>query len=95
MKYSWAVDAIDMLYEKGVVKGDESGMFNPGVNTKRADFTIMIVKALGLKADFEDNFADVRKDAYYYEAVGVARALGIVKGDGKNFNPDANITREI
>jgi len=64
------------------------------VNTKRADFTIMIVKALGLKADFEDNFADVRKDAYYYEAVGVARALGIVKGDGKNFNPDANITRE-
>ncbi|ABN51295.1 MAG TPA: hypothetical protein DEF39_05315 [Hungateiclostridium thermocellum] len=94
MKYSWAVDAIDMLYEKGVVKGDESGMFNPGVNTKRADFTIMIVKALALKADFEDNFADVRKDAYYYEAVGVARALGIVKGDGKNFNPDANITRE-
>ncbi|GAE90610.1 S-layer homology domain-containing protein [Acetivibrio straminisolvens] len=94
MKYSWAVDAIDMLYNEGVVKGDENGMFNPGVNTKRADFTIMIIKALNLEADFEENFADVKKDAYYYEAVGVAKALGIVKGDGRNFNPNANITRE-
>ncbi|HOM03048.1 MAG TPA: family 10 glycosylhydrolase [Acetivibrio sp.] len=94
MKYSWAVDAIDMLYNKGVVKGDESGMFNPGVNTKRADFTIMIVKALNLEADFEDNFGDVKEDAYYYEAVGIAKALGIVKGDGSIFNPNANITRE-
>jgi len=69
-------------------------MFNPGVNTKRADFTIMIVKALNLEADFEDNFGDVKEDAYYYEAVGIAKALGIVKGDGSIFNPNANITRE-
>lgn len=94
MKYSWAVDAIDMLYKEGVVKGDENGMFNPGVNTKRADFTIMIIRALNLEADFEDNFDDVKQDAYYYEAVGIAKALGIVKGDGRNFNPNSNITRE-
>ncbi len=94
MKYSWAVDAIDMLYEKGVIKGDENGMYNPGVNTKRGDFTIMIVKALGFEAEFTDNFADVKPGSYYYDAIGIARELGIVKGDGNNFNPDANITRE-
>ncbi len=94
MKYSWAVDAIDMLYEKGVIKGDENGMYNPGVNTKRGDFTIMIVKALGFEAEFTDNFADVKSGSYYYDAIGIARELGIVKGDGNNFNPDANITRE-
>jgi len=34
MKYSWAVDAIDMLYEKGVVKGDESGCSTRGEHEK-------------------------------------------------------------
>ncbi|NLP14299.1 MAG: family 10 glycosylhydrolase [Clostridium sp.] len=94
MKYSWAVDAIDMLYDRGVIKGDENGMYNPGVNTKRGDFTIMIVKALGFEADFTDNFSDVKPGSYYYDAIGIAKELGIVKGDGDKFNPDANITRE-
>lgn len=94
MKYSWAVAAIDKLYEEGVVKGDENGMYNPGLNTKRGDFTIMVVKALNLEADFNENFMDVKKGSYYYDAIGTAKALGIVKGSGDYFNPDANITRE-
>jgi uncharacterized lipoprotein YddW (UPF0748 family) len=94
MKYSWAVDAIDMLYDRGVIKGDQNGTYNPGVNTKRGDFTIMIVKALGFEAEFTDNFSDVKPGSYYYDAIGIARELGIVKGDGDKFSPDANITRE-
>ncbi|HHV99305.1 MAG TPA: S-layer homology domain-containing protein, partial [Clostridiaceae bacterium] len=53
------------------------------------------VRALGLKADFSSNFDDVSPDSYYYEGVGIARALGIAKGTGGNlFNPKAEITRE-
>lgn len=92
--YSWAVKAIDSLFEKGIVKGDDRGRFNPGQNTTRADFMLMIVRALNFQADFGDNFSDVAKDSYYYDAVGIAKSLGIAKGSNNRFYPKANITRE-
>lgn len=94
LKHSWAIKAIDSLYEKGVIKGVGEGMFNPGINTKRADFTIMAVKALGFEADFTINFPDVKQDAYYYNSVGIAKELEIVKGMGELFVPEGNITRQ-
>lgn len=94
MEYFWAFESIDWLYESGIIKGDDRGMFNPGQNTKRGDFTLMVVKALNFKADFIDNFKDVKKGSYYYDAIGIAKILGIVKGSGEFFNPDGNITRE-
>lgn len=93
-EYSWAYNSIDNLYEKGIVKGDDIGRFNPGQNTKRGDFLLMVVRALNLKADFKDNFTDVKNNSYYYDAIGISKALGIAKGDGNNFNPEGNITRE-
>lgn len=93
-EYSWALKAIDGLYEKGVVKGDGQGRFNPGYNTKRGDFILMVVRALNLKAEFADNFTDVAKGAYYYDEIGIAKAFGIAKGSGVSFNPNGNITRE-
>ena len=94
LKYSWAINAIDLLYEKGVVKGVGESMFNPGINTKRADFTIMAVNALGFEAEFTENFIDVKQDAYYYNSVGIAKELEIVKGTGELFFPEGNITRQ-
>lgn len=42
----------------------------------------------------DSGFADVADDAYYAQAVKWAKGLGIAKGDGTNFNPSANMTRE-
>lgn len=94
--YFWAVDAIDALYEKNVVQGVEAGVFSPDANTKRADFILMVVRALNLNTEFEDNFLDVPKDSYYYDATGIARELGLVLGtkEGVYFSPNSNITRE-
>ena len=39
----------------------------------------MVVKALGFESDFDHNFSDVVVQSYYYEAVGIAKKLGIVK----------------
>jgi hypothetical protein len=94
LQYSWAIAAIDSLYEKGVIQGIGYGVFNPGKYTKRADFTIMAVKALSFETDFTENFSDVKNDAYYYNSVGVAKKLNIVKGTGVLFNPEGNITRQ-
>ncbi|NLD46907.1 MAG: family 10 glycosylhydrolase [Clostridiaceae bacterium] len=94
-EYSWAKEAIDTLYEKGIVKGVGEGTFNPFRNTKRGDFVLMMGNALELKADFLINFNDVTKTSYYYEAIGTARALGIISGTGENlFVPDGYVTRE-
>lgn len=94
ISYSWAINAIDTFYKKEVIKGVGDGAFAPGRNTKRGDFTIMTVKALNLKADFTENFRDVKADSYYYNEIGIAKELGIIKGDGEDFNPEGNITRQ-
>lgn len=91
-KYSWASEAIDMLYGLGIITGTSSTKFNPEKNITRADFVLMLVRALGLEAETEvssaSSFADVNQAAYYYEALGIAKQLGIIQGvDGSRFNP--------
>ncbi len=94
-EYSWASRAIEVMASKGVINGTSEMTFNPSANIKRADFILMLVKALGLSAKTQDNFADVSSSAYYAEALATAKALGITAGVGNNnFNPNAKISRE-
>jgi uncharacterized lipoprotein YddW (UPF0748 family) len=93
-EYFWAVKSIDELYEKGIIKGSGNGRFNPGDSTTRGDFILMLARALNLESAFTDNFKDVPEGSYYYDAIGSAKVLGIAKGDGSLFHPDAVITRE-
>ena len=92
--YSWAGDAIDYLYEKGIVTGTGNSQFNPGGYVTRADFMLMLFRAFNLKATINGNFSDVAGSSYYYNAVGVAKALGIAQGTGGYFYPKAEITRQ-
>lgn len=56
---------------------------------------VMLVRALSLKADGASNFADVKKEDYYYEPLSVAKQLGIITGvDNGNFNPRSDISRQ-
>lgn len=92
---AWAVDSINKLAGLGIVNGVGGTKFNPDANTKRADFIVMLVKALGLESDATDNFADVRADKYYAKSLAVAKELGIATGVGNNkFNPEGTITRQ-
>jgi hypothetical protein len=93
--YSWAKKAIEVMASKGVINGVTADSFAPGRDIKRADFMILLVKALGLSAKADGNFADVRQDAYYREALAITRKLGIAKGAGGNrFNPEGKISRQ-
>ncbi len=93
-QHSWAVPAMDALFERGVIKGDTKGFFQPTNPTKRGDFIIMLLGALDISADFTENFVDVSNNSYYYNHVGMAKKIGIVKGDGSRFYPENPITRE-
>jgi dipeptidase len=91
----WAISAINKLYEAQIVGGVSEKKFAPDSSITRADFIVMLVRALDLQADFSGNFSDVKEGSYYYNAVGIAKALGITSGkpDG-SFGPKENITRQ-
>lgn len=93
--YTWASKAIEIMAAKGVINGVSTDSFDPESAIKRGDFLLMLVKALGLSAQGEDNFADVRADSYYAEALSIAKKLGIASGVGDNqFNPESAISRQ-
>lgn len=93
--YAWAKKAIEVMASKGVIKGTSDTAYSPGAPIKRGDFILMLVRALGLGAKTEDNFADIKPDAYYAEAVAIAKKLGITTGVGNNrFQPEAYISRQ-
>lgn len=94
-RYPWAVNAIEALASKGIINGLGNGKFEPAQNVKRADFLIMLLKALEISGTAQSNFNDVRSDKYYANTVGLAKDLGIANGtsDG-NFNPEQFISRQ-
>lgn len=93
--YSWAKKQIEILASKGIIRGTSNNTFEPSANITRADFLLLLVKTLGLSAVVDSNFNDVKKSDYYYEAVGIAKKLGISDGAGNNlFNPNDEISRQ-
>lgn len=91
----WARQPIEVMASKGIIQGTGPDTFSPASNITRADYTVLLIRTLGLRAEFTDNFDDVKEDAYYYEAVGIAKKLGIALGDGANrFNPEEPISRQ-
>lgn len=92
----WARKAIEVLASKGITSGTGDGTtFSPGLNITRADFMVLLIKTLGLTAEFTENFDDVKPDSYYYNPVGIAKKLGITAGCGNNlFKPTESISRQ-
>ncbi|HHW01106.1 MAG TPA: hypothetical protein GXX36_16345 [Clostridiaceae bacterium] len=93
--YAWAKKEIEVMASKGIINGTSATTFNPSADITRADFIVMLVRALGLDAEVDDNFSDVNPNAYYAKQVGIARKLGITNGVGNNeFRPNDKIVRQ-
>ncbi len=93
--YGWAKNQIEVLASKGIINGTSNDTFSPAANITRADYLVLLVKTLGLTAEFDSNFNDVEPGTYYYEAAGIAKKLGLAAGSGNNrFNPKENISRQ-
>ena len=100
--YSWAADSVDFLYYEEVANGS-NGKYNPKSNITRGDFMLMLYRAF-LEEDYGNynvttNFPDVVKGTTSYsketyQAVGVAKHLGIAQGSNGKYNPTSYITRE-
>ncbi|CAN7466379.1 S-layer homology domain-containing protein [Paenibacillus sp. LjRoot56] len=93
--FDWAVAAIEDLASQGIVNGTGERQFSPASAVTRADFLVLLMRALGLMGTVGQLFDDIETDAYYAQPVAIARELGIVQGDEMNqFHPKASITRE-
>ena len=93
--YPWAEEAIEKLYQEGIVNGMGDGSFGCSRQVTRADFMVMLVRLTKQNVPFNGNFEDVTEDKYYYKEIGIAKALGFTNGrDGKAFDPQGLINRE-
>ncbi|ADZ84851.1 S-layer homology domain-containing protein [Cellulosilyticum lentocellum] len=84
----WAV-------EKGIVKGTSPTTFSPNDTVTRSQSMTFLWRAAGETTSISANpFADVSKDAYYYNAVLWAVEKDITKGTSDTaFSPDGGCTR--
>jgi hypothetical protein len=94
-RHPWAEKQIEALASRGIINGTSEGTFNPSGHVTRADFMLLLVRALELKAEAGTAFEDVLPDDYYYEELRIAKSLGIAKGiSDQRFNPKGLITRQ-
>jgi xyloglucan-specific exo-beta-1,4-glucanase len=93
--FPWAKKAIEELESRGIIQGTSSTSFSPSNLVTRADFTLMLIRALGITGQAHDGFDDVHPSDYYYEEIRLAKSLGIVLGRGDGgFAPMESITRQ-
>lgn len=91
---SWAKNYIETLASRGIIHGISDTLFSPDTNIIRADFTKLLIDAMGVSELPETGFIDVSPTDYYYNEVMTAKALGIVNGYNNIFDPKSDITRE-
>lgn len=92
---NWAKKAIEVMASKGIINGTGKDSYSPAANITRGDYLALLMKTLGLTAQFNGNFDDVTQGTHYYEALGIAKKLGIAAGGGDNlFLPKAKISRQ-
>lgn len=91
----WASGVIKELFAKQIVTGTTASTFEPNRSVTRAEFTALLVRALGLKAEGTPAFTDIPAGAWYAADVATAYKAGIVQGvSSTTFSPGANITRQ-
>lgn len=90
----WYYEAFRYAYQNGVMQGMDSATFSPDTNLTRAQMVQILYNIEGKPAVTAASFLDVKKDAWYADAVAWAEANGIVTGyDNFTFGPEDTLTR--
>ncbi|MEZ2657694.1 S-layer homology domain-containing protein [Aneurinibacillus aneurinilyticus] len=95
---AWGMRAIEAVKNAGIMRGDGNGKFRPNAPVTREELAVVLVSAI--KADTIGKggslgVADAGKiSSWARPAVQVAMEKGLLRGDGKNFNPKQNAPRQ-
>ncbi len=92
----WFYDAVEYVYENGLMNGVTETTFEPDSTTTRGMIVTVLYRMAGSPAVTGENaFTDVEAGSWYEDAIIWAAANGIVEGYGDGtFFPDADVTRE-
>jgi hypothetical protein len=95
---AWYAPAVQFMAERNYVRGDGDGNLRPLAKLTRADFTQIVMTALGIQGDATKpmTFKDMaNENAWYHEAMKKAWSVGVIRGytDG-TLRPDQVITRQ-
>lgn len=94
---NWAKSYIEKLASKYIIYGKENGRFAPGDHVTRAQFAVLLVRALGLPGEkYDGRFRDVKGNEWFNANGELMAAVkyGIVKGkENGAFAPNEKITR--
>ncbi|MGB9920709.1 MAG: Ig-like domain-containing protein [Moorellales bacterium] len=90
----WAENDILALVARGIVGGYPDRSFRPNQPVTRAEFTALLVRALGLRERPDGTFVDC-VGRWYAGAVEAAHRAGLVVGTRESrFEPEREITRQ-
>lgn len=94
--YEWASEAINELYNKGIVSGKGDGIYAPQDNITRAEFVKIIVSAFNLlDTNAFVDFEDVPSDSWSYSYIASAKKAGIIYGiDDRYFGANNQMSRQ-
>ncbi|OAX49890.1 Endo-1,4-beta-xylanase A [Paenibacillus sp. AD87] len=93
----WSQSDVDLAAAKGLVEGVGGGLYDPNKAVTRAEFTAMLVRALGRGTSDKDisPYNDVRPGTWYSGEVSIAKELGLLAFVKENsFSPNQPLTRE-
>ena len=93
---AWYEEAVNYVFENGLMVGTSLSTFSPNSNASRAMIATVLYRLAGEPAAPKTlSFADVAAGEYYTDAVAWAAANEVVKGyDDVSFGPNDPVTRE-
>ncbi|WP_206458370.1 family 10 glycosylhydrolase [Anaerovorax sp. IOR16] len=92
----WSKPYMELMAQKGIIKGDLYNRAMPDYQIKRADFVLMLLRMLEIdNIEGAQGFADVAPDAYYAKQLATAKQIGLVNGVSEDcFAPESLISRQ-
>ncbi|MBQ6281212.1 MAG: tyrosine-protein phosphatase [Oscillospiraceae bacterium] len=92
----WYSEAVQYVYENGLMNGTSSTTFDPSGKLTRAMLVTVLYRAAGQPAvEFTPKFSDVPAGRYYSVPVVWAVENGVTNGvSATKFNPNGAVTRE-
>ena len=92
---SWYYDSVDELYWAGIMTGTSKTSFSPDGTVTRGMAVTVLWRLAGCPGADPSAFTDVSPNAYYYDAINWAYAVGITNGtSASTFSPKAQLTRQ-
>ncbi|MEN2767348.1 S-layer homology domain-containing protein [Ornithinibacillus xuwenensis] len=87
---------IRALIHEGIMVGYDDGIYKPNREVTRAEFTVFLVRILGLTDSSQStSFTDVSQQDWFYKDISIANSHQLINGyPNGSFQPNKKITRQ-